>query len=225
MLGWLNWALNAYPKLRPGLSGLYAKIAGVTDPHTPLRMNTEIAAELAWFARRMLAEDGVHLLTSVDWAVGDLNKISVTMFTDTLMQGLGIWFSCKHAGFQCCLPCDAPSRIIFVFEALAVICGVRICAHKYRQRRLVCFSDNINTVDAFASMSAAGPVNRLLRFAADLLIDFNIDFRWYYVPGKDSFVADALSRFQNDKVRMIAPNIEISIFTPPQEAMGWIDSC
>lgn len=50
MLGWLNWALNAYPKLRPGLSGLYAKIAGITDPHTPLRINTEIADELSWFA-------------------------------------------------------------------------------------------------------------------------------------------------------------------------------
>lgn len=220
MLGWMNWALNAYPKLRPGLSGLYAKIAGLTEPHTRVRMNTEIAAELIWFANRMRTSAGVHFLTSVDWAPGATDEISVTMFTDASMKGMGVWFLCEHAGFQSPLPEDSPSDIIFFFEALAVVCGIWLCAHRYRRRRLICFSDNTNTVDAFASMSAAGPINKLLRFAVDILLEFDIDFRCYYVPGPENVVADALSRFKNEIVHKIAPNVVIQSFTPPQEAMG-----
>lgn len=220
MVGWMNWALNAYPKLRPGLSGLYTKMSGLSEPHVRVRINSEIAAELLWFASRICAATGVHFLTSVDWARGDLGEISVSMFTDACLKGLGIWFPCKHAGFHCVVPDDSPSDIIYFFEALAVVCGIWLCAHRFRQRRLVCFSDNTNTVDAFASMSASGPINRLLRFAVDILIEFDIDFRCYYVPGPENFVADALSRGKTDLVHRIAPNLVLETFTPPPEALG-----
>lgn len=220
MLGWLNWALNAYPKLRPGLSSLYTKIAGITDPHKRLRMNTDIAAELNWFSDRMRSSSGVHFLTSLDWAVDATDEISVTIFTDASMKGLGVWFPCEFAGFQSPPPDDSPSDIIFFLEALAVVCGIWLCAHRYHRRRLVCFSDNTNTVDAFASMSASGPINTLLRFAVDILLEFEIDFRCYYIPGPENVVADALSRFNNELLAKIAPNVSVEIFTPPQEALG-----
>lgn len=159
-------------------------------------------------------------MSSSDWAVGDDEDICVTMFTDASMGGLGVWFLREHAGFQSGLPCESPSDIIFFFEALAVVCGIWICAHRYRRRRLVCFSDNTNTVDAFASMSAAGPINRLLRFAVDILLEYDIDFRCYYVPGPENGVADALSRFDNDRARSIVPDLKISSFTPPPGALG-----
>lgn len=222
MLGWLNWALNAYPKLRPGLSGLYEKIAGLTEPHRRVRMTNKIANELAWFASRMCASSGVHLLTSIDWSTADMDEISVTVYTDASMQGLGVWSLCERVGFQTPLPVDSPSDIIFFFEALAVVCAIWLCTHRFRRRHLVCFSDNTNTVDVYASMSASGPINRLLRYAVDILLELEINFRCYYVPGPENYVADALSHFQNNKVRKITPNVTISTFTPPQDVLGLV---
>ncbi|KZP11290.1 hypothetical protein FIBSPDRAFT_756912, partial [Athelia psychrophila] len=95
-------------------------------------------------------------------------------------------------GFQSTSLKDSPSDIIYFFEALAVI-----CAHWFRCRHLICFSDNTNTVDTVASMSAAGPINRLLRFAVAILMEFEIDFRCYHVPGPENVVADTLSHFNN----------------------------
>lgn len=46
-------------------------------------------------------------------------------------------------------------------------------------------------------MSAAGPINRLLRFAVAILMEFEIDFRCYHVPGPENVVADTLSHFNN----------------------------
>lgn len=89
MLGWLNWALNTYPKLCPGLSGFYVKISGITDPHTPLCINAEITSELSWFASRMRASSGIHIMTLSDWAISDDEDICVTMLTDASVGGLG----------------------------------------------------------------------------------------------------------------------------------------
>ncbi|KZP13628.1 hypothetical protein FIBSPDRAFT_753142 [Athelia psychrophila] len=136
------------------------------------------------------------------------------------MKDLGVWFLCEHTGFQSLLPDDSPSDIIFFFEALAVVCGIWLCAHRFRQRHLICFSDNTNTVNMFASMTATGPMNRLLRFAVDILLEFEIDFRCYYIPGPENVVADALSRFNNEIVHKIAPNVVIEPFKPPQDALG-----
>ena len=33
LAGWMNWALNAYPLLRPSMSLLYSKMAGKVNTH------------------------------------------------------------------------------------------------------------------------------------------------------------------------------------------------
>lgn len=80
MIGWLNWALNTYPKLCSGLAGLYTNISGITEPHKCLQINSKIAAELNWFANHMWLSSDVHFLMSIDWVIGDNDEILVTMF-------------------------------------------------------------------------------------------------------------------------------------------------
>jgi len=33
LTGYLNWAFNVFPMLKPGLSNVYAKLTGKTNPH------------------------------------------------------------------------------------------------------------------------------------------------------------------------------------------------
>jgi hypothetical protein len=44
--GYVNWALNVFPKLRPALCATYAKTAGKTKGHAPIRVNTDIVREM-----------------------------------------------------------------------------------------------------------------------------------------------------------------------------------
>ena len=49
LAGYLNWALNVYPMLRPGLLALYAKMAGKEQQAALLWVNCAVVHELHWF--------------------------------------------------------------------------------------------------------------------------------------------------------------------------------
>ncbi|KAJ3522590.1 hypothetical protein NM688_g8852 [Phlebia brevispora] len=58
MLGWCNWALNVAPLLRPALQSSYAKIAGVSRPHTRIFINQAVQRDLSWFTEAFENFDG-----------------------------------------------------------------------------------------------------------------------------------------------------------------------
>ena len=78
LAGWMNWALNANPLLRPGLSMLYNKMSmlynkmsmlynkmsGKSHPHQLIWVSVSLCRELNWFANRLEGSDGVHMMTS-----------------------------------------------------------------------------------------------------------------------------------------------------------------
>jgi hypothetical protein len=51
--GYVNWVLNVFPKLRLALCATYAKTAGKTKPHAPVRINTGIAREMEWLIQML----------------------------------------------------------------------------------------------------------------------------------------------------------------------------
>ncbi|KIO01195.1 hypothetical protein M404DRAFT_59401, partial [Pisolithus tinctorius Marx 270] len=67
LAGYLNWALNVYPMLRPGLSALYAKTAGKNHIGALLWVNRDLVCELLWFTSHIETSDGVFFLSSVSW--------------------------------------------------------------------------------------------------------------------------------------------------------------
>ncbi|KIM26684.1 hypothetical protein M408DRAFT_51477, partial [Serendipita vermifera MAFF 305830] len=59
LAGWMQWALNAYPLLRPAVTPLYHKIAGKTFKKAPIMINREVRHALDWFSHRLDLTDGV----------------------------------------------------------------------------------------------------------------------------------------------------------------------
>jgi hypothetical protein len=49
MAGWLNWALNIAPMLRPALARLYDKMHGKVNPHHQLWLSKCVIRDLLWF--------------------------------------------------------------------------------------------------------------------------------------------------------------------------------
>ncbi|KAI0037268.1 hypothetical protein FA95DRAFT_1585582 [Auriscalpium vulgare] len=59
MLGWMNWALNVAPLLRPALSSAYAKIAGRSIRNAPIYINADVTRDWMWFADTLQNWSGV----------------------------------------------------------------------------------------------------------------------------------------------------------------------
>ncbi|KZV98361.1 hypothetical protein EXIGLDRAFT_669524 [Exidia glandulosa HHB12029] len=95
-LGHANWALNAYPLLRPGLASSYDKIRGKSGSSWPIVLNTRVIRDLQWFARTLRSASGVQLLEANHWEPQDAD---ITIYCDASLSGLGFWCPGLRLGF------------------------------------------------------------------------------------------------------------------------------
>jgi hypothetical protein len=65
LAGHLNWALNVYPLLRPGLSALYAKTAGKLEQRALIWVNRDVVQELRWLECHLATSDRVYFIQSI----------------------------------------------------------------------------------------------------------------------------------------------------------------
>ncbi|TFK78972.1 hypothetical protein K466DRAFT_461540, partial [Polyporus arcularius HHB13444] len=65
--GYVNWAYNTMPLLKPALSNCYAKTAGKTNRHAGIYLNAPILRDLEWLRRHAAAAPPVSVLRSLAW--------------------------------------------------------------------------------------------------------------------------------------------------------------
>ncbi|KIM22103.1 hypothetical protein M408DRAFT_31617, partial [Serendipita vermifera MAFF 305830] len=106
---------------------------------------------------------------------------------------------------------------IFYLEALTVLASIFWVEQvKTRPKRLLIYTDSMNTVAMFNSMRADPGYNTILMEAVGALLDMGISLRVFHIPGEENVIADALSRSLFDVVRAQCPQLKIGIFQPPQ---------
>jgi hypothetical protein len=220
LAGWMNWALNAYPLLRPGMSSLYHKMSGKVHAHQLIWVSVSLCRELTWFAGRMEQSDGIHIMSSREWGKSDAD---LSLFCDACPIGMGFWLPMRNIGFQHALDPDVPSPGIFFYEAWTVLSALHWAVHHlplHTGLRIALYTDNSNTVDMFNTLRAQPIYNPLVMAAVNLALDFGIEFRVFHIPGEDNIVADALSRFRFDTLATFAPLLQILQFQPPRLTLG-----
>lgn len=218
MIGWINWALNVFPLLRPGLTLMYERISDKAHPHTRVYINEDIARDLRWIKAGIQASDGVFLLEAIAWDENDTSAIVI--HTDASMTGMGFWVAARNLAMHAPLPCAAPVDTIFYYEALVVLCAVRWAAQHATASRLLIYSDNYNTVNIFGSFAAKKSYYPILMETANILIDNKIELRVVHIPGHRNDVADLLSRQDFSALHTRFPGLAICDFQPdsPQRA-------
>jgi hypothetical protein len=219
LAGWFNWALNVYPLLKPALSNVYAKMSHSKPdrPLTKLYVNNAIRSDLLWAIDHLSRLPGTHVLQSVDW---DLDTADLTAYCDASLTGLGFWFPGLNTGFWSLVPEKPPKDTIFYFEALSVLSAIlHSTSLGLPLNKLVIYTDNLNTVHMFNTLSALPAYNDILKNAVDQLlsdIDNPIQLRVIHISGESNTVADALSRGQLHTVVDYVPHITINTFSPPR---------
>ena len=96
MGGWMNWAFNVYPRVRPALNNFYPKLKGHRDSTATLWVNNSIQDDFTWAIRALENSSGVHLLKSVYWGS---SEATFTVFCDACPEGMGFWYPDLHVGF------------------------------------------------------------------------------------------------------------------------------
>jgi hypothetical protein len=219
MAGWMNWCFNVYPLLRPALSNVYDKLRSKSNPAGSVWINNAVRDDLRWALDKIRHSSGRHLLDSIAWSSSDA---TYTVYCDACPTGMGFWYPALHIAFYSPTPDDDldglvdRNGLIFYFEALCVLCALLdACTYNTESPgRFVIYTDSLNTVNIFSSLSALPSYNVLLRKAVDLLVDGNHDLRVLHVPGEENGVADALSRADFDRALRLEPNLTIHQFEP-----------
>ena len=214
MGGWMNWAMNVYPRLRPALNNFYPKLKGRRDSTSLIWVNNSIRQDFSWAVKILHSSPGVRLLKSVYW---HMNDATLTIFCDACPAGMGFWYPELDITFYSPTPSYEHPDLIFYFEALCVHSAL---FDAYRRSppgthgRFLIYTDNSNTVDIFSSLRALPPYNHLLKSAIDILNDNDSDLRVLHVSGVDNAVADALSRADFQRAVDSVPQLKISQFEP-----------
>jgi hypothetical protein len=219
LAGWCKWSFNVFPLLKPGLSMLYDKIRGKSNPLGVICINNALLFKIHWLANHIEASNGLYFFKSLDF---DSTRDEVVVaYTDASGIGLGLWFPDDNFTCQCPLPSDSPRDTIFFHEALAVCSAIHTVVNMHEPpSKLLIYTDNSNTVSMFDSLRVKPLYNSLLLSAVDILINYNVDLHVEHIPGQQNVIADALSCFNNELVKDLVPDAQIFDFEPPQNVLG-----
>ncbi|KAF8585504.1 hypothetical protein K439DRAFT_1646602 [Ramaria rubella] len=208
MLGWINWALNVFPLLKPGLQSAYSKISGKSHSRTPIFLNHADA-------------DGVDMLNATVWYPGDAD---LHIFCDATLTHLAFYCLARNAAFCSTTSADTPCSSIFFFEALAVVSALTWASQlDPPPRRLIIHSDSLNTMEMFHSLRTLDGYNDLLLYSVRILLLSKISPQVAHISGDESIIADALLRMLLDVALSLHLNLAIRFFQPPWDAMGAVE--
>jgi hypothetical protein len=220
LAGWVNWSLNVYPLLRPGLSGVYEKMrrGSYKFPFQKLSINNAVSNELRWLASHIERSDGVRIIDSREWSRSEAHD---SFLCDACPTGMGYWSPKTCEGFVCATPSETRNGIFF-FEALTVLSALSHACETilYRPCQLAILTDSLNTFDMFNTLHALPAYNPILITATDLLVTSGIKLRVFHLPREENKVADALSRLDVPAARRFQPGLAVTKFSPPRFTLG-----
>jgi len=213
LAGWFNWGLNVYPTLRPALNRVYPKMSGRPGPFSQIYVNNGVQFDLEWALERIHSLPGTRLISATTW---DPLEADITAYANACLAGMGFWYPNCHVGFYSPTPYDAPSKLIYYFEALCVVSTLNhIATHHPHASKVIIYTDNLNTIHIFSSLRCHPEINHLLLYTANILSSQNIDLRVLHVPGDDNVIVDAISCMGISTVINIIPDFKLGYFQPP----------
>ncbi|RDB29605.1 hypothetical protein Hypma_015868 [Hypsizygus marmoreus] len=224
LAGWMNWAFNVFPLLRPSLNNVYPKISfkGKVKPDLGLYVNNAIRTDLNWAINHLSNATGTHVLRSLYWSP---DVADFTIYCDACLEGMGFYYPEHQLGFYATVPPDTPSEHIFYYEALCVASALQHVTETFPSQtpiRIIIFTDNTNSVNIFSSLYSLPTYTPILKFFCDILIATSHEVRVLHVPGASNVVADALSRAQFSQAYALVPSLSIAYFQPPRLPLGAI---
>ena len=207
LLGKLNFACRILPMGRVFSRRLSAATAGVSSPNHFVTLGRVLREDLRVWHSFLESFNGRAL-----WMAGPVSNFDLELYTDAAgSTGFGAFFQGKwcagpwpqdwvDAGF---------TKNLVLLELFPVVLAVELWGAEFRDRKVRFHGDNLGVVQVINRVSASSPpVVRVLQHLVLRCLQLNIFVHAVHLPGVENVIADALSRFQWDRFRELAPEAE-----------------
>ena len=208
LVGSLSFVCRAIAPGRPFIRRLIDLAGGTKKSWHKIRLNEGVKSDLRMWVIFLKEFNGVSLFQEQRWlAAADLE-----LYTDA-SGGLGFGGYMKGKWFQGEWPqkIKFQGRSIAWMELFPIVVAVVVWGHMMKCKRIKLRSDNEAVVEIINNQTSRCPIiMRLVRFFVLQCLKLNVSIRAIHISGSNNNIADALSRFQVQRFRRLAPTAQPS---------------
>ena len=202
--GKLNFYSKAIPPGRVFTRRLIDLTRTVTKPSHYVTINREAREDIHWWCELLMTHNRASFIPDPK----KLYSTDLMLFTDAARyKGLGA--ICGSRWIQAAWPPHVYHENIDFLELFAILAAARTWGHEWKGRRVVFVTDNKPITQIW--QSGATPASNIMTIVRKLylhaaLCHFSVSFKFIFTY--HNAVADALSRFQMDRFRRLAPHAD-----------------
>ena len=208
LIGTLNFACRVVPPGRPFLQRMIDLTRNVQKPHHHIKLNSGFFHDLVMWKEFVSNWNGAHFFLSSEWYTSD----TLNLHTDASGSlGFGGIFGTKWFQGKWCLhqQLGQPGISIAWQELFAIVVACQIWGPSLSDHCVKFHCDNEAVVEIINTKRSKVPrVMDLMRHLTLLTLQHNLYIRAVHIPGKHNDIADAISRYQFQRFRQLAPNAD-----------------
>ncbi|KAF6744978.1 hypothetical protein DFP72DRAFT_824882 [Ephemerocybe angulata] len=213
--GWMAWALQVAPTLRPGLTSIIETMRGKASIFSPTAINRWVRYELQWFASHISYHNHLRLQK---WTAPALSKSDVVdIYCESTVIGAAFWIPSLLLGHRRRVQRKGlrASRK-FYWDAFAVVSALKWVASNMSPRSMLCIhSTNPHIVASFNSMNAGSLYDVLMLSAADAIISAELIVTFTQTLGKGSAVARYICNLKKSSGCALYDSVPITVRAMP----------
>ncbi len=200
LLGTLSFACRVVVPGRAFLRRLYDLTKGARLPSHFIRLTREARLDMCAWELFLISFNGRALCLPKAWLTSSTLQLHSDASGRACAAVFGsMWFSVEF-------PDIWESHNIAIKEFLPIVLAVRLWGLKFRDKKVIFFSDNSAVVSIINKQSSTDTsLMVLLRSLVVTSLQFNIVFVAKHIPGKFNTIADLLSRLQVSRAHQVAP--------------------
>ena len=211
LLGHLNFACRVIHPGRSFISYLISLSCSVKELHHHIKLTEACRLDLNMWLKFLSQWNGIsfflndHITKAAD----------IKLFTDATDKAFGgiygnKWFQ-GHFPREIQSSLDPKDKLSMAFNELyPIVMALILWGQQWKRKRLLFYCDNLATVNIInKGRSKSKMIMNLMRKLTFYSALNNITVHAEHIPGDTNDIADAISRFQTQKFRRLAPNAEV----------------
>ncbi|XP_048757041.2 uncharacterized protein LOC130046337 isoform X1 [Ostrea edulis] len=207
LCGSLKFFAKAVPGSRAFNRRFYNSTIGIRKPHFRLRVTIGMKQDARVWLDFLENFNGRAPFPDLLWS----SNTALNLFTDSCAScGGGAFYNNSWLVIKWSSTWDSQVlRDITFLELVPILCAFWVWAGSFESKKVLLHTDNLALVHILNSQSSKSErVMQLVRPLVLLCLRHNIQIKAVHIPGCRNLIADAISRFQWDRFKSLAPQAE-----------------
>lgn len=208
LTGSLNFCARAIPAIRTYCGHFYRAMSSAFKPHHFIRISMQMREDIRMLLLFLDLFNGTCYFPESDWELSS----SFNLFTDAAggsALGCAAYLGTNWVFFEWpgSFTENGLLRDVSLLELLPIVLAFHCWGERLKGKKIVLHTDNMALVSILNNKyTKNSKIMLALRPLVLQALLFNIQFKAEHVPGKANVIADALSRKQWTRFRLLAPD-------------------